>query len=105
MNDNIITSTPTPKPKAPPQLKSEPASTFDPTKPRPVQSLAFHLPHPKLDATSNISAESRPGQRKVTITFIPLMRHHYLEITKPGCEMRDMFIHETHVASWEPLHK
>ncbi len=68
-----------------------------------VKHLAFHLAHPKLDAATSISAESRAGQRKVTIDFVPSLRHHRLEIHKPDAPVRVMFIYEGHVASWEPV--
>jgi hypothetical protein len=83
--------------------EAKPKGSIGDAKTIPVKHLAFHVPHPKLDATQNISAESRLGQRWVAIEFVPSLRHHRLEIRKPGEDPRVLFIHEVHVASWEPL--
>ncbi len=80
----------------------QPTPKLDIGKTIAVKHLAFHVPHPKLDAVSSISACIQPGVPRVTIDFAPQLRHHRLEIHKPNSEPRVLFIHETHVASWEP---
>ena len=68
-----------------------------------IKSLTFFQPHPSLRAASSITAESAQNKGKVSIEFVPSLRHHRLEMHSPEGVVRTLMISESHVAAWEPL--
>jgi hypothetical protein len=69
----------------------------------PVKSLTFFDPHPNFTAKTSISAETALNKGRITIEFVPSMRHHRVEIHTPDHAPRIVFVQEGHVAGWEPL--
>lgn len=69
----------------------------------PIKVLTFFQPHPNLNAKTSISAEAQSNKGRVSIEFIPSLRHHRVEIQLPGEKARTLMISEGHVAGFEPL--
>jgi hypothetical protein len=90
MNDNAKTE---PKKPAPP----------DAPKTIAVKSLTFYQPHPDYNARSSLAAQPSASMGRVLIEFVPSLRHHRVETQAPDGVPKVRFIHEGHVAAWEPL--
>jgi hypothetical protein len=69
----------------------------------PVKTLTFFQSHPSFNARTSISAEQAANKGRVTIEFVPGLRHHKVESTLPGQPAKVVYVYEGHVASFEPL--
>ena len=98
-------SDPTPTTATPPVQKSAAKPAPGPTdlgKTISVRVLVFARPHPSFNAQSSIAAESAVNKRRITIDFVPALRHHRVETHRPDGAPRVQFIPEGFVADWEP---
>ncbi len=69
-----------------------------------VRTLTFYQAHPNFGARTSIKAEPEQSKNKVTIEFVPSLRHHRVEMYKPEATAAVIvFVHESHVSGWEPL--
>lgn len=68
-----------------------------------VRHLKFFRAHPSLNASESITSDtSSPNRSHYVIEYVPSLRHHRVEFRPIDAKPRVLFIHETHVASWEP---
>jgi hypothetical protein len=85
----VPTKKPSPEPVAPKTIS--------------VKALTFFQAHPSFNARSSISAEPAANKGRVSIEFVPSLRHHRVEMQAAGQPARVFFVQESLVASWEPL--
>jgi hypothetical protein len=79
-----------------PQVASQPKTIA-------VKSLTFFDPHPHFSAKTSISHEPLAQKGRISIEFVPSLRHHRVEVHTPDHPPRIVFVQEGHVAGWEPL--
>ncbi len=88
-------------------MSNDPVPTKKPAPDAPktisVKALTFFQAHPSFNARSSISAEPAANKGRVSIEFVPSLRHHRVEMQAAGQPVRVFFVQESHVASWEPL--
>jgi len=70
----------------------------------PVRVLQFFQPHPSFNATTSLTSTPEVTNRNAfIIEYVPSMRHHRVEYRPIDGKPLVRFVHESHVASWEPM--
>lgn len=73
----------------------------------PVKMLRFvrSTQVPGYPQTDVVQTQKRPDGAFWEIEYVAQMRHHRISFTNPNDkrQTRTVFVHETHVQSWEPL--
>jgi hypothetical protein len=69
----------------------------------PVRVLQFFNGHPSFNASTSVSSNPNAGNRShYIIEYVPSMRHHRVEYRPIDGKPIVRFVHEVHVAAWEP---
>jgi hypothetical protein len=102
-----MTTTPEKKTEAPAEKPKATAAPIDVPRGVPVKLIRFvrSIQVPGYPQTDVVQTQKRPDGAYWELEYIAAMRHHRISFTNKNDQRqtRTVFVHETHVQSWEPL--